>query len=203
MGREPAASDVPRLLEALRFAAGKHRDQRRKDAETSPYINHPIEVAEELARLGEVDDVETLQAAILHDTIEDTDTTPEEIESAFGAAVRRLVEEVSDDKSLPKQRRKELQIEHAPRLSERAKLIKIADKICNARDLIHAPPAGWSPERRMEYFHWCRRVVDGCRDVNERLAREFDAVVSEGETVLRAEHPALAAGGDPTVERCR
>src|SRR5438045_9317391 len=109
------------LLKALHFAADKHREQRRKDVEASPYINHPIEVAELLARVGNVTDLVTLQGAILHDTIEDTKTTPEELEEVFGADVRAVVEEVTDDKSLQKDDRKRLQIEHARHLSERAK----------------------------------------------------------------------------------
>ena len=183
--------DVPELLAAILFAARKHRDQRRKDPEASPYINHPIEVAEVLARIGGVNDLEALQAAILHDTIEDTDTTAEELELTFGRAVRSLVEELTDDKTLPKQRRKDLQIECAPRLSVHAKCIKLADKICNVRDLTHKPPADWSPERRMEYFDWCRRVLESCRGINEELAREFDSVVSEGAERLAIEHPRL------------
>lgn len=119
------------ILKALHFAADKHRDQRRKDVEASPYINHPIEVAELLARVGGVTDLITLQSAILHDTIEDTKTKPEELEAAFGPEVRKVVEEVTDDKQLPKEKRKQLQIEHASHLSERAKQIKIGDKISN------------------------------------------------------------------------
>jgi (p)ppGpp synthase/HD superfamily hydrolase len=191
MPEEAPLSDVPRLLEALLFASRKHRDQRRKNPEASPYINHPIEVAEVLARVGGINELLTLQAAILHDTIEDTDTTPEEIESTFGAAVRSLVEEMTDDKTLSKQRRKDLQIEHAPHLSERAKNIKLSDKICNVRDMAQGPPPDWPPERRMEYFSWCRRVVEGCRGVNEQLAREFDSTVSEGEERLVVEHPSM------------
>src|SRR6476620_8506819 len=128
------------LLKALHFAADKHRDQRRKNAEASPYINHPIEVAELLARVGGVSDLVTLQGAILHDTIEDTQTTPEELETDFGAAVRAAVEEVTDDKKLHRLDRKRLQIEHAPHLSERAKQIKLADKISNVRGVTHTPP---------------------------------------------------------------
>src|SRR3954465_11479885 len=119
------------LLAALHFAADKHRDQRRKDAEASPYINHPIEVAELLTRVGGVRDLVALQAAILHDTIEDTHTTPEELEGRFGARGRKVVEEVTDEKTLPKVDRKRLQIEHAPHLSPEARLVKLADKIAN------------------------------------------------------------------------
>ena len=149
------------LLKALTFAARKHRDQRRKDAEASPYINHPIEVAEIIARIGGVDDVTVLQAALLHDTVEDTQTSPDELEREFGATVRKLVEEVTDDKSLPKQERKRLQIQHAPHLSPRAKLIKLADKICNVRDVTHSPPKDWDERRRVAYFDWAAKVIAG------------------------------------------
>jgi guanosine-3',5'-bis(diphosphate) 3'-pyrophosphohydrolase len=172
------------LLAALRLAAEKHRTQRRKGADASPYINHPIEVAELLARVGGVRDVDVLAAAILHDTIEDTETTPAELESAFGARVRGLVAEVTDDKSLPKQVRKDLQREHAPQLSRDAKQIKLADKISNVREIGASPPADWSLERRREYIAWSRSVVHGCRGANEALERHFDRIAAEAEAAL-------------------
>jgi guanosine-3',5'-bis(diphosphate) 3'-pyrophosphohydrolase len=168
------------ILGAIRFAAAKHRDQRRKDADASPYINHPIEVAEVLARVGEITDLTVLQAAVLHDTIEDTATTESELEERFGPEVARLVREVTDDKSLPKAERKRLQIAHAPQLSPLAKLIKLGDKICNVRDVTHSPPNEWSLERRLEYLEWSRQVVGGCRGVNDALERLFDEVLSIG-----------------------
>ena len=172
------------ILKALHFAAVKHRDQRRKDAEVSPYINHPIEVAELLARVGGVTDLVILQGAILHDTIEDTETTPEELEAAFGPEVRRVVEEVTDDKRLPKAERKRLQIEHATDLSERAKQIKIADKISNVQAVTQAPPADWSLERRCEYLDWTEQVVTGLRGCNQSLEYFYDQVLEYGRSVL-------------------
>lgn len=180
-------SDLESILGALRFAAAKHRDQRRKDHKASPYINHPIDVAELLLRAGKVVDVELLQAAILHDTIEDTETTPEELEDVFGVAVRTLVEEVTDDKTLPKADRKRLQIEHTPKVSAGAKQIKLADKTSNVRDMAHAPPRDWPLERRIEYLEWSREVVAGCRGVNASLEEEFDRVAAEVEALLIAE----------------
>jgi guanosine-3',5'-bis(diphosphate) 3'-pyrophosphohydrolase len=140
---DDTGSDIARLLAAMKFAADKHRDQRRKDPVASPYINHPIVVAEVLARAG-VADIVALQAAILHDTIEDTDTTPEEIERNFGREVLDIVLEMTDDKSLPKDVRKRLQVERASRISTRAKLVKLGDKIANIIDVTHAPPMNWS-----------------------------------------------------------
>ncbi len=171
------------LLSAVEFAAEKHRDQRRKDVRSSPYINHPIEVAHVLARIGEVGDAATLVAAVLHDTVEDTETTLEEIEVHFGADISGIVQEVSDDKRLPKAERWRLQVEHAPGLSEPAKLVKIADKICNVRDVVHQPPATWSSERRLAYVLWTKDVVDGCRGVNAKLEAFYDELYA---TALRS-----------------
>lgn len=165
--------DTARLLAAVQFAAERHRMQRRKDAEASPYINHPVALAALLANEGGVDDVEVLMAAILHDTVEDTETTMAEIEALFGARVAGFVAEVTDDKALPKERRKALQVEHAPHLSTGGALIKLADKTCNLRDVAGSPPADWSVERRREYFDWARRVVLALPEVNGAMRRAF------------------------------
>ena len=178
--------DTTRLLQALAFSAEKHRHQRRKDVDASPYINHPIAVASVIAEVGRVADVTTLVAAVLHDTIEDTKTTPEELETAFGAEVRTLVLEVTDDKSLPKAERKRLQIENAPRASVRAQQIKVADKICNVRDVTHHPPSHWSHERRVEYLDWTREVVTACRGCNGALEELYDEVLKEARSALEA-----------------
>ena len=172
------------LLIALRFAAEKHRRQRRKDTEATPYINHPIAVAELVARVGEVSDVTMLQAAILHDTIEDTATTAEELETHFSKPVSLLVQELTDDKSLPKQERKRLQIEHSPHLSTAAKQIKIADKICNLNDISATQPADWPLQRKLDYLDWAERVVAGCRGCNPDLDQHFDTVLSERREAL-------------------
>ena len=137
-----------------------------------------------LARKGRVDDLVTLQCAVLHDTNEDTKTTPEELEKAFGSEVRRVVEEVTDDKQLPKNVRKRLQIEHAPNLSARACQIKIADKISNVRAVTMEPPADWSLERRQEYIDWTEQVVAGCRGCNAALERHYDEILEEGRRAL-------------------
>lgn len=174
------------LLGALRFAAVKHCDQRRKGVDAAPYINHLIEVAELLARVGGISDPVTLQAAILHDTLEDTKTTPEELAAVFGPEVRRVVEEVTDDKRLSSAERKRAQIEHAPHLSARAKLVKLADKTSNIREVTEVPPTDWSAARRREYLDWSERVVAGCRGCNTQLEKLYDATLAEGRRVLRA-----------------
>lgn len=174
------------LVRAVDFAADRHRDQRRKDEEASPYINHPIKVANELTRVGGVTDPTILVAAILHDTIEDTETTAEDLEREFGREVRLLVEEMTDDKRLPKDERKRLQVLHASRLSPGAKQIKIADKICNVRDVAQSPPAHWDQERRRKYLVWAEHVVAGCRGVNPRLDARFDEILRQAQEALGA-----------------
>jgi GTP diphosphokinase / guanosine-3',5'-bis(diphosphate) 3'-diphosphatase len=167
---------LPLILKALEFASLKHRDQRRKDKVASPYINHPIALANVLSREGGVTDETVLAAAILHDTLEDTQTTPAELREVFGERIARIVEEVTDDKNLPKAERKRLQIEHAPAISREAKLVKLADKICNVRDVADHPPAKWDIERRREYFDWAKAVVDRLRGTHPELERRFDEV---------------------------
>jgi guanosine-3',5'-bis(diphosphate) 3'-pyrophosphohydrolase len=176
MGAEGEA--LSRILQALLFAAHKHRDQRRKDTAASPYINHPIALASVLCHEAQVTDVEVICGALLHDTVEDTDTSPAELEAAFGAAIRVLVLEVTDDKTLPTAQRKQLQIDHAPALSDKAKLVKLADKICNVRDVADHPPASWDLARRREDFDWAKRVVDRLRGVHPRLEAIFDEAYS-------------------------
>lgn len=163
------------LVHAAAFASFKHRKQRRKDVEATPYINHPLALAEVLAREGGVRDPVVLVAAILHDTIEDTETSREEIVEQFGEEVADIVVEVTDDKSLPKAERKRRQVEHAPQLSSRARLVKLADKICNLRDMTAAPPADWALARRQDYFDWAKAVVDGMRGEHGALEGLFDA----------------------------
>jgi guanosine-3',5'-bis(diphosphate) 3'-pyrophosphohydrolase len=162
------------LVDAVAFAAYKHRRQRRKDAEASPYINHPIALARVLSVEGGVSDTTLLAAAVLHDTLEDTETTFEELKGRLGAAVAAVVLEVTDDKSLPKKERKRLQIQHASRISRRAKLVKLADKICNVRDVAASPPRTWPLRRRRQYFDWARAVVGRMRGTHRRLERLFD-----------------------------
>jgi guanosine-3',5'-bis(diphosphate) 3'-pyrophosphohydrolase len=162
------------VLRAAAFAAWKHRDQRRKDADASPYINHPIALAEVLWTEGRVRDPVVIAGALLHDTLEDTETRVDELAGAFGPEVAAIVEEVTDVKWLQKRSRKMLQVARASRASSKARLVKLADKICNLRDIIAAPPTGWSLERKQEYFDWAKSVVDQIRGTNERLERRFD-----------------------------
>lgn len=161
------------LLDAVCFAAEKHRYQKRKGEDQSPYINHPLAVAHILATGGGVVELETLLAAVLHDTIEDTDTTAGEIQKLFGNEVRDLVLELTDDKSQPLEERKRLQVIHAARLSPKAKLIRLADKIANIEEMAKHPPKGWSPKQRAEYLEWSASVVSRIKGVNPPLELRY------------------------------
>ena len=161
------------VLKAAAFAAEKHRNQRRKDAEASPYINHPIQLAHILVQ-ADIEDPVVLAAALLHDTIEDTNTTFEELEIVFGYQIANIVGECSDNKALGKLERKQAQIDRAAIVSREAKLVKLADKIANVNDINDAPPAGWSLERKREYFDWAKRVVDQIRGTHAGLEARFD-----------------------------
>ena len=156
--------DNARLLKAINFAAIKHKDQRRKDASKSPYINHPIDVANLLAYVGA--DADVIMAGVLHDTVEDTDTSFDELVKEFGPRVADMVQEVTDDKSLSKVERKQLQIDHAETISSGAKMIKLADKISNLRDLHDNPPASWSAEEVYGYAVWCYAVFLNLKGTN-------------------------------------
>ncbi|CAN5534016.1 HD domain-containing protein [soil metagenome] len=172
-------SNISKLMQAASFAARKHTGQTRKGDDAAPYINHPLEVANLLANVGKVEDYDILIAAILHDTIEDTKTTQEEIAELFGETVCGYVLEVTDDKNLPKEERKQKQIEHAPHISDGAKQVKLADKISNITDVVSNPPAGWSLERKLEYVEWGEKVVAGLRGVNADLEKHFDELVAK------------------------
>lgn len=169
-------ADVSFLMLAANFAAKKHMNQRRNNELDEPYINHPISLANLLC--NELDglhiDTSIVVAALLHDTIEDTKTTHEEIADIFGNRVLQIVLEVSDDKSLPKKTRKRLQIEQAKSLSYDARIVKLADKICNLRDMVISPISVMSNEKIVEYFDWSKAVIDEIRGTHSMLEMLFD-----------------------------
>lgn len=174
-----STSNIGLVIQAAHFAADKHRDQRRKGIRNTPYINHPLEVADRLSRIGGVDDATILAAAILHDTIEDTQTTRAELAKAFGNEIAALVAELTDETGLTWQQRKRMEIDHAPHLSDSAKMIKIVDKTCNVADTVTNPPGEWTLSRRRDYLEFAELVADGCRGVNPALDAEFDRVMAE------------------------
>jgi len=172
------------ILKAAHFAAQKHRDQRRKDEDSSPYINHPIKVALIISDIGKIQDTEIIAAALLHDTIEDTNTKPEELEELFGTRIRKLVEEVTDDKTLNQLERKKRQVEHAAELTEDAILIKLGDKIANVMDVTNTPPKYWTKDRRSKYFDWAEAVINNCSKTNPLLEDYFRKILREGRKKL-------------------
>ena len=171
-------SDLALMVKAIRFAAEKHRHQRRKDVEASPYINHPIAVAAVLSNEAGIEDVSVLCACILHDTIEDTDTTEAELLREFGPEITSLVAECTDDRTLPRAERKALQITHAEQLSSGARLVKLADKISNLRDILATPPKDWPPSAKEEYFDWASSVVERIRGSHAGLEATFDCLIA-------------------------
>lgn len=173
------------ILKAAHFAAHKHRNQMRKDEEKTPYINHPISVAKIISEIGNIEDSEVLAAALLHDTLEDTETTVEELIDNFGERVCSLVEEVTDDKTLPKLERKQRQIDHAKEISEGAALIKLGDKISNVTDITDTLPTNWDSNRRLEYFEWAEKVINNCPKVNEKLENHFKDSIQKGREKLQ------------------
>ncbi len=167
-------AQVVLLARAFAFAARRHVDQRRKGERAEPYLNHLAEVAELVAEASGGEDVVLVAAAILHDVVEDTPTSLEELDRLFGPEVAKLVAEVTDDTGLSSAERKRRQLARAPKLSPRAKRIKIADKISNLRALRTSPPRGWDRARKAAYLSWSRAVVDGMRGTDARLERAFD-----------------------------
>ena len=171
--------DILLVTKALEFATRAHTDQRRKGEREEPYINHLSEVAWLIAQATEGDDATLIAAGLLHDTIEDQDITHETLAREFGQDVANLVREVTDDKSLEKAERKRLQVEHAPHKSDRAKVLKIADKTANLHSILNSPPSGWDAVRRRAYFEWAADVVAGCRGVNAKIEAAFDAAFAQ------------------------
>lgn len=167
------------ILKAAHFASEKHKNQRRKDVEASPYINHPLALASVLAVDGGVEQTDVLCAALLHDTIEDTDTTAEELTGIFGAKIASIVLEVTNNPNLPKVEQKADQAHRAPLMSTEAKLVKLADKICNLRDILNTPPTEWSADRKRDYFDSAAKVVAGLRCVHPKLEAVFDEVYAQ------------------------
>ena len=172
------------VSEAADFAARRHSGQQRKGRGSEPYVNHLAEVAKLLSIAADGTDAELVAAGWLHDTIEDTATTREELAQKFGDRVAALVVEVTDDMTLPKQERRRKQIVDASRKSPGAKLIKIADKISNIRARILPQPNQDERDDLIDYVNWAEKVVAGCRGVNAVLDRKFDETVTLARSTL-------------------
>lgn len=178
-------NNLANLTEAYYFAAKKHTKQKRKGNDAAPYINHPIEVVKLLTNIGSVEDFDILIAAVLHDTVEDTETTVEEVSEKYGANVGVMVSDLTDDQTLSKKEQREAQVEHAPHISDGAKQVKLCDKISNIRDVLENPPDGWSDERRLEYINWGERVVAGLRGANADLENHFDELLKKAKEKIK------------------
>jgi (p)ppGpp synthase/HD superfamily hydrolase len=166
-------SEMAKIVRAAYFAGEKHKDQRRSDKEETPYINHPLELASILVDEGYVEDVDVICAALLHDTVEDTDTTFEELESIFGPVVTNIVREVSNDMSLSSTERRAKETANIPRLSHSAKLVKLADKIANIRDISTMPPVGWTLAKKEAYFDFSLSIAEQAKDASQTLYETF------------------------------
>ena len=173
------------LIDAILYAASSHAGQLRKDSVT-PYINHPIEVMHLLVHTGGIEDQEILMAAVLHDVIEDTSVTAEDIAERFGKNVASVVLELTDDVTQPKEERKRLQLKNADKLSHAARLVRISDKICNVYDMLYAPPGNWDIKRRKEYIEWANAVVKKIPGTNKELESHFEELIEEGFRVLES-----------------
>ncbi len=174
---------MKKIIDAILFAAESHAGQLRKDGIT-PYVNHPLEVMHLLVHTGEINDHEILIAAVLHDVVEDTSVTAQEITERFGENISKIVLELTDDKSLTKDERKKQQLYSADQLSDSAKLVRISDKICNVYDILYAPPGDWGIERRKDYLVWANAVVGKIRGANKNLETRFDELIIEGNRFL-------------------
>jgi guanosine-3',5'-bis(diphosphate) 3'-pyrophosphohydrolase len=185
MNRTVPDSELAGLVKALAFAAERHKGQAGKK-NALPFIYHPIAVAEALVRCGGGRDGVLVEAAFLHDVLEETPTKPDEIASLFGDPVLSVVQEVTDDQSLPSEQRKLAQVKKAPHLSPRAKQIRIADKLCNIRDITPTGPSGWGRQRKREYLNWAEMVVEACQGCNPTLERAFQDELRERRVALDA-----------------
>ena len=191
-------ADTPRLTRALMYAAEAHANQRRKGAAQEPYLNHLVEVLDLVTRATGGDDTDLLVAALLHDIIEDTPITVEELQAAFGERVTKIVVENSDDMSLPKDERRRQRIAAMAHKSIDARIVKTADVISNLRAIGESPPAGWTAERKLSYLDGCRHLIDEGRGANTAIEEMFDRTAADVERRVRSE-AAYEAEGPRTV----
>ena len=178
-------NDTVLITHALRFAAERHSSQRRKGQAKEPYVNHLAEVSELVADATEGKDANLIAAALLHDTIEDTETSSDELVATFNNDIAQLVADVTDDKSLPKQDRKHLQVVNSRAQNMRVKLLKLADKTSNLRSLANSPPENWNTERKQAYIDWAIKVAAGLKGVNPWLEERFDEALRRAQKTLQ------------------
>lgn len=183
----PTTTGVTELTRALTFAAEAHANQRRKGAAQEPYLNHLVEVMDLVAQATGGNDTELLIAALLHDVVEDTAVTGDQLAQTFGERVARIVDENSDDMSLPKDERRRQRISGMAKKSADARMVKTADVISNLRAMATSPPAGWTADRKLGYLEGCRQLIDAGRGANPSLEAVFDETVAATEQAIRDE----------------
>ena len=188
--------DLRRLTKALLFAAEAHRNQRRKGAAQEPYLNHLVEVLDLLVQATDGTDTDMLIAAILHDVVEDTSASYEDVAKNFGERVAEIVRENSDDMTLPKAERRRARIAGMPLKSREARLIKMADVISNLRAIAVSPPAGWPADRKFGYLEGCRQLIDAGRGTDAAIERTFDQTAADVERTIRDEAPFSIDGSE-------
>ena len=180
IGKSRAMGDIVKVTKAACFAAEAHAGQTRKGGPKAPYVNHLAEVAAAVAEATGGRDADLVAAAWLHDVVEDCGIEADDLASRFGAEVADLVLEVTDDMSLPKKKRRQRQVETVAEKSERARLLKLADKTSNVTAIVEKPPALWSRAKLEDYVSWAVSVVDaGCRGLNAELEARFDRAVAK------------------------
>jgi uncharacterized protein (UPF0147 family) len=187
-------ADLRRLTKALVFAAEAHRNQRRKGAAQEPYLNHLIEVLDLVVQTTDGIETDVLIAAVLHDVVEDTPTSYDDVAKNFGERVAKIVRENSDDMSLPKAERRRARIAGMQLKSREARLVKMADVISNLRAIAVSPPAGWPTDRKLGYLEGCRQLIDAGRGTDATIERTFDETAADVERTIRDEAPFLIEG---------
>uniref|UniRef100_A0A8R1XYA5 Guanosine-3',5'-bis(diphosphate) 3'-pyrophosphohydrolase MESH1 n=1 Tax=Onchocerca volvulus TaxID=6282 RepID=A0A8R1XYA5_ONCVO len=172
-------NDISLIIKAVDLAARRHRKQRRKDATQTPYVNHPIGVAYILTNEGQITDTATVIAAILHDTVEDTKTTDEEIRRMFGDEIADIVKECTVVKSIKREIRMKSQLEKASKLSRKAKLVQLADKLYNIRDIERCTPCGWTKQHVAEYISFAKDLLSNIRGTHDYLETALDDIINK------------------------
>ncbi|EFO18322.1 hypothetical protein LOAG_10172 [Loa loa] len=167
------------IIEAVDLAARRHRQQRRKDAAQTPYVNHPIGVAYILTSEGQITDTTTIIAAILHDIVEHTKTTDEEIRKMFGDEIADIVKECTMVRSMKREARMKSELEKASKLSHKAKLVQLADKLNNIRDIERGTPLGWTKQHVTEYIIFAKDLLSKIRGIHGPLESALDDIINK------------------------
>jgi len=171
--------DAEAVLGAAIFATEKHKSQVRSNEKKTPYIIHPIEVADLVMKIGHVYDKDVLITALLHDVMDDTQTTYEQITSLYGTKVSSYLEEMTSKQGLSLKEQKKQQIMQAFRQNPSVAIIKLSDKLSNLKTLATSPPPSWSRDRIDQYFQWAQTVIENLPESNQLLKKAVKNVISD------------------------